>query len=364
MIEKPRARSALAAIVATAFGLTLLLFAAPADAHQVGLSQGQYTFEAGQAVAHVVLSRTDVLSLVPSADTDRDGQLGAAELTAIEPTLADRFEKEVLPSRGGHPCTLESFRATLTEEDGAEATATYTCEAQFGEAKVDLPLLASLGVGHRQVAKITSGASTSEALLHKDARTLGMEIPTSNATLAFEFVKLGLEHILTGFDHLAFLFGLVLLRARLRSLLATITAFTIAHSVTLGIAVLGVWAPSPTYIEPMIALSVAYVGAENFFAKSGDDRWRITLPFGLIHGFGFAGALGEVGLPKPQIPLALGMFNVGVELGQLLVLAAVLPMLVVARKRLSWFEGRGVQVLSAVLVLIGVGWFIERTLLS
>lgn len=363
MVESARTQSARASLVAIALGFAFLFTVDIARAHQVGLSQGRYTFEEGSAVALVILSRGDVLALSPSADADHDGKLSEGELSLIEPSLADRFEKEVVASRAGHACSLEAFQMRLTEEDGAEASATYECEARFGDAKIELPLLQSLGVGHRHVAKLTSGGRTNEGLLHKDSPSLGMEIETSNATLAFEFVKLGLEHILTGFDHLAFLLGLVLLRARLRSLLATITAFTVAHSVTLGLAVLGVWAPSGTYIEPMIALSVAYVGVENFFAKSGEDRWRITLPFGLIHGFGFAGALGEVGLPKPQVPLALATFNIGVELGQLFVLAAVLPLLVIARKRLPWFEGKGVQLLSGALVVVGVGWFVERTLL-
>jgi hypothetical protein len=141
--------------------------------------------------------------------------------------------------------------------------------------------------------------------------------------------------------------------------LLVVTAFTLAHSITLGLAVLGVWAPSPRIVEPLIALSVAYVGVENQFVKDAEKRWRITFPFGLIHGFGFAGALGEIQLPKADIPKALLGFNLGVEVGQLGILAVVLPMIMHARKR-EWFEKRGVRHASWAIAALGLVWFVLR----
>jgi hydrogenase/urease accessory protein HupE len=170
---------------------------------------------------------------------------------------------------------------------------------------------------------------------------------------------MGIEHILTGYDHLVFLFGLVLLGGRPRAIVLVITAFTVAHSITLALATLGVWAPSPRIVEPAIALSIAYVGAENFFVTTAERRWRITFPFGLIHGFGFAGALREIGLPKAQVPEALVLFNLGVEMGQLAVLALVLPLIYWLR-RFEWFRGRGVKGLSAAILLVGLFWFVNR----
>jgi hypothetical protein len=144
-----------------------------------------------------------------------------------------------------------------------------------------------------------------------------------------------------------------------RSLIGVITAFTIAHSITLALATLDVWSPSPRFVEPAIALSIAYVGFENFHVKSAEKRWRITFPFGLIHGFGFAGALREIGLPRPQVPTALVLFNVGVEAGQLAVMAVLLPVIFTLRKR-PWFARYGVNVLSAAVVVAGVAWFADR----
>src|SRR5262249_14935447 len=112
-------------------------------------------------------------------------------------------------------------------------------------------------------------------------------------------------------------------------------------------------------VEPAIALSIAYVGVENFFVKDAGGRWRITFPFGLVHGFGFAGALAEIALSRAEIPRALLAFNLGVEAGQLGVLAIVLPLIVVARKK-PWFRDRGVKLLSAAIAGAGVLWFVLR----
>jgi hydrogenase/urease accessory protein HupE len=170
---------------------------------------------------------------------------------------------------------------------------------------------------------------------------------------------MGIEHILTGYDHLVFLFGLVLLRARVKELLAVVTAFTVAHSITLAIATLGFFTPSPKFVEPAIALSIAYVGIENFFVKDASKRWRITFPFGLIHGFGFAGALAEINLPRAQVPVALVTFNLGVEAGQLFAMSLVVPMVMLIRQK-EWFEPKGVRVLSGAVALAGGIWFVMR----
>jgi hypothetical protein len=140
-----------------------------------------------------------------------------------------------------------------------------------------------------------------------------------------------------------------------------VTAFTIAHSISLASAVLGVWAPSSRIVEPAIALSIAYVGIENFFVKDASKRWRITFPFGLIHGFGFAGALQEIALPRASVPSALLSFNLGVEAGQLAVLAVLLPLVLFLRGR-TWFEPRGVQILSGAVAVAGGIWFVSRVI--
>ena len=152
------------------------------------------------------------------------------------------------------------------------------------------------------------------------------------------YTILGIEHILSGFDHLLFVLALVLLVQGTRRLLVTVTAFTAAHSLTLAGATLGwVQVPGPP-VEASIALSIVFVASEIVHTRQGRYSvtqrypWVVAFTFGLLHGFGFAGALAEVGLPQSSIPIALLFFNVGVEIGQLLFVGAVLGVIAVGRR--------------------------------
>ena len=158
------------------------------------------------------------------------------------------------------------------------------------------------------------------------------------ATVATAYLVHGIEHILLGYDHLLFVLALILIVPKLRVLVATVTAFTLAHSITLALATLGfVHVPAPP-TEAAIALSILLLACEIVRSSSGQPSftarwpWFVAFAFGLLHGFGFASALAEVGLPKGDIPLALFAFNVGVELGQLAFIAAVLIAMRLARR--------------------------------
>jgi len=156
--------------------------------------------------------------------------------------------------------------------------------------------------------------------------------------IAAEYLRLGTEHILFGIDHLLFVLGLLLLVRSAGLLIKTVTAFTVAHSITLAMATLGFVRVPQAPVEAVIALSIMYVASE--LARQGRGRegltsqypWLVAFAFGLLHGFGFAGALAEVGLPQTDIPLALLLFNLGVEAGQLLFVAAVLTLLWLGRQ--------------------------------
>jgi hydrogenase/urease accessory protein HupE len=151
--------------------------------------------------------------------------------------------------------------------------------------------------------------------------------PSGARAVAGTYLRLGVEHILLGVDHLLFVLGLILLSRSLRSLLATITAFTAAHSVTLALAALGVLRVPGPPVEATIALSIVFVARELLSTSpslAARRPWLVALTFGLLHGLGFAGALARIGLPAREVPLALATFNVGVELGQLAFIAAAL----------------------------------------
>ena len=164
-------------------------------------------------------------------------------------------------------------------------------------------------------------------------------IPAGQSTwaVAATYLNLGVEHILVGVDHLLFVLALMLIARNTRELVKAITAFTVAHSITLAAAALGFVHVPPKPVETAIALSIAFVALEIIRARDGESGiaarapWLVAFTFGLLHGFGFAGALSEVGLPAGNIPVALLFFNVGVEIGQLLFVAVVLSLAALVR---------------------------------
>lgn len=165
-----------------------------------------------------------------------------------------------------------------------------------------------------------------------------------------------------GFDHILFVLGLFLLGAELRPLLWQITSFTIAHSITLALSIYGIFSLSPQIVEPLIALSIAYVAIENI-VTSELKPWRpvVVFAFGLLHGLGFAGVLSELGLPRNEFLTALVSFNLGVELGQLAIVGAAL-LLVGWFRHKNWYRSRIVIPASLVIGLVGLWWAVERTL--
>jgi hypothetical protein len=175
------------------------------------------------------------------------------------------------------------------------------------------------------------------------------------------YVWLGFTHIVPlGIDHVLFVLGIFLLSARLGPLLAQVTAFTIAHSLTLGLAMYGVVSLPAAVVEPLIALSIVYVAVENVLGRGlGRFRLAVVFAFGLLHGLGFAGVLSELGLPRGQFLLALLGFNVGVELGQLAVIAAAFVAVFWWRRR-DWYQRRVVVPASLVIAAFGLFWAVQR----
>jgi hydrogenase/urease accessory protein HupE len=176
-----------------------------------------------------------------------------------------------------------------------------------------------------------------------------------------KFVPAGIHHILIGPDHLLFLIGLLLLGGTLRQLTVVVTSFTIAHSITLTLAALNLVTPPARIIEPAIALSIVYVGFDNLLVRGGRDmRAWIAFTFGFIHGFGFANVLREMELPRRALGWSLFSFNVGVEIGQLIVVVAVASALAALRSRSEALGQRLAFAGSVVVIVAGAFWFIQR----
>jgi hydrogenase/urease accessory protein HupE len=187
------------------------------------------------------------------------------------------------------------------------------------------------------------------------------------------FVVSGVEHILIGPDHILFLIGLLLLGGTVSRLALIVTSFTIGHSITLSLAALDIVSPSARYIEPLIALTIVVVGADNLLVLKGnkseahqaaDIRAWLAVAFGLIHGFGFAYVLKEFGLPQAALGWSLFAFNLGVEIGQLMIVAVVAGTLTLIRQRSQHTARQTAWVGSAGVILAGVYWFVQRVFLT
>jgi len=176
-----------------------------------------------------------------------------------------------------------------------------------------------------------------------------------------KFIPAGVHHILIGPDHLLFLVGLLLLGGSIRQLLIVVTSFTVAHSITLSLAALNIVTPPARLIEPAIALSIVYVGADNILAKGGRDvRGWIAFTFGFIHGFGFASVLREMDLPRRALGWSLFSFNIGVEIGQLFVVVLVATAFTMLRARSEWSRRHLAFAGSIVVMAAGAFWFVQR----
>jgi hypothetical protein len=180
------------------------------------------------------------------------------------------------------------------------------------------------------------------------------------------YLSLGIEHILTGFDHLLFVFALILLIHDRWMLIKSVTAFTVAHSITLAGSVLGYASLAQKPVEASIALSIAFVAREIVKSGSGEQGasrlhpWLVTFAFGLLHGFGFAGALKEIGLPQSDVPLALLMFNLGVEVGQLIFIGAVSTMIYGARRLIEVPMHRARTAMGYAIGITAASWLMAR----
>ena len=268
----------------------------------------------------------------------------------------------------GRPCAPPAdVQAAMDGPDGVTVQGSWTCESQPERLTVRVGFIDSFPMGHTHLSKITLGAGEiAQRVAQADEPSFDVQHTTGPLQAAGRFTLLGVEHIFTGYDHIAFLVALLLLGGTLRELVRIVTAFTVAHSITLALAALEILSPSSRIVEPMIAVSIIFVGLEDLWALRArraaaalSHRWMITFAFGLIHGFGFASVLRELQLPRKSLAIGLVTFNLGVELGQLCIVAAMLPLLAWLRRK-PWFAQTGVRALAAIISALGAFWLVQR----
>lgn len=331
----------------------LTLTAATAFAHDPGLSAIELRFAGSELKAHLTFARSDVAALVSIEDHARLESLAREAITVSVDELY-----------------LNAGTATVSFDDsnGVHFHLTFP-DAAGAKLQLRSLLLPRLSAGHRQFLALrgnddaTLGGRLLDATNNLYELKLSEVAQSRAASQSFsQFLALGGLHILTGWDHLAFLLALLIVGSSLREAAKIITSFTLAHSLTLSLATLDVVSLSPSIVEPLIAASIIYVGLENLWRKEPQRRWLLTFAFGLVHGFGFATALKESGVGSgANALLPLFAFNSGVELGQLAVAALALPLIWKLRAK-SVFVTRGVPVCTTIIILAGGYWLIERTL--
>ena len=356
-------RSTIGRQPAKAFALILLLgWAGLADAHTGGMT-GFATITISEKSVRYSLTLSDVPP-GPLAEQMHLGQSGATP--DYRPLITTVSEKIHLASDGS-ACSAAEGRIVPPSATSVSITGTvdFNCPGEIRKLTIRDDMSEALGSNQHTLALIVWSGGSQQFAFGTDARETSVVVAEeAHASRgAGSFFPLGIEHILTGYDHLLFLLALMLRGGGLWSLLKIITAFTIAHSITLALAALDVVVLPSVLVESVIALSIAYVALENLLPRYAvSRRWAVSFLFGLVHGFGFSSVLREIGLPKENLLLSLLNFNLGVEAGQLTVVLLVVPILM--RLKSKPWEPRMVATVSGVILAVGLVLFVDRAFLG
>jgi hydrogenase/urease accessory protein HupE len=363
------------------FGLASLMilsivpmFPTSAHAHQFDLTTARIVVNVDRTV--------DVQVAMKGGDADRvahghivDDATGLVRQDALVDAAATIgayvTANAVILGENGQPCEPD-LPAVTPDNDGVDVRVRWLCNSQPGKLRYRNTTLLDVSPTARQVVLMGSGADVAQDLLDASRREIRLAeiVRPSLREVMQRYIGAGIEHIFLGYDHIAFLIAVVLWARRLWPVVKVVTAFTVAHSITLSLAVLDIVRIPSAIIEPAIAASVVYVALENFLSRRVDERWHDTFAFGLIHGFGFASALQEFGLPRDALVPALAAFNFGVEIGQVAIVCLVLPVLlgfdrVLApgddSKTAPFRRATAVYPISAAITALATFWFLSRT---
>jgi hypothetical protein len=363
--------------------LMLSLFlscALPAQAHKASDSYLSLSVHGERIEGQWDIALRD-LEMAVGLDANGDAAISWDELRARHAAIAAYALARLKLSSGGAACPLR-VTAHLVDRhtDGAYAVMRLqgACPQAVAALGVDYQLLFDIDPQHKGLLRLTHGATTSSAIFAPDAGSQLLQLAEASRWRQFaDYVRHGVWHIWIGFDHILFLVSLLLpavlvrhegrwqgretLKASVLDVLKIVTAFTLAHSLTLTLAALGALSLPSRLVESAIAASVVLAALNNLWPLV--HRWRalVAFAFGLIHGFGFASVLADLGLPQGALVLSLVGFNVGVELGQLAIVAAFLPLAYLLRRGLFY---RRVVLTggSALIVVLATVWLAERAL--
>ena len=301
--------------------------------------------------------------IIPGTGPASEGKLSHAAIVAREAAILDWLAADLRLRSGGRDCTPQIVELVGPDtNDDVQIVLEYACPTEVRTLRVEFHPFDRALPDFRNIVSVRTARGSSGFVFSPGEQLLVVgEQPEPGGTASHgfsAFFRLGARHIWTGYDHLLFLLAVLLLGGSLGRLAAIVTAFTVAHSITLSLAVLELVSLPPGPVELAIALSIVWVAAENLLTTRADRRWALTFVFGLIHGLGFASVLEQAGLPAGTVATPLVGFNLGVEAGQLVVVCAVVPLL---RLLVRGAAERGVQlVLSWAILTAGLLWAVER----
>ena len=352
------------------------LLAAPAAAHTLSVSHLDIVVSSrgGGARVQLDLAIKDLALTLP-LDANHDEVVTWGELQAVRGSLQQLVSSGLRISTARGECALvPSGLAARRYDEGAYATVLLDARCPSGGAvTVRYGLIFDRDPQHRALITVRRGDQVATGIARADAPRV--TIPLGGGNPLADFLREGIHHILVGYDHLAFLMSLLLpaslvrtgrrwqpstsLHASLVHILGIVTAFTVAHSITLSLAALGWITPATRWVESGIALSVLLAALNNVWPVVTRRAWTLAFGFGLVHGFGFAGALTELGLPKGARLASLFGFNLGVEAGQLAVVCLALPVLYLLRDR-AWYPRWAMPLASMAIATIAAWWMVQR----
>jgi len=337
----------------------------PTAAHQANTSITDIVLRDGQMRIRFILGERTLLQGFSSIDTNEDGVLWRPEIVAGVPQVFDHIEANYTVIFDSQFVILERGTGSFRLDSDGDPVMELTFSAPFKRLPYELSIKADFftifDASHRNFSKILLPNSPVRQVVFSrqhNTETFVLSERVSLLSQVGQFVVSGIEHIFEGYDHIMFLLALIVVGSRLVNLIKIVSAFTIAHSITLILVALEIIILPDKWIEVGIALSIAYVALENFWMRNTGHRWILTFFFGLIHGFGFANVLREVGLPTEGLIASLLAFNVGVELGQIVIVAVAFPLILWLSRQP--YQRKVVLGISTFILLFGLGWFIER----
>lgn len=347
-------------------------FAAIAGAHEIGTTRVSARFDEGRYAIEIV---TDAASLIEKLDAMAGSSPGSSAAQMNAAAIYDRlvargdiFRQRVTVAFDGEAARPAiQYRVSPASDAMSPPVATIRLTGDLPDGARHFSWSYSWTFASYALSVINRGTASASEWLEggQTSAPIPLTAPPhtiGRTTVAWRYLVLGFTHIVPhGLDHMLFVLGLFLLSGRLRTVLAQVSAFTVAHSITLGLSIYGVIAVPSAIVEPLIAVSIAYVAIENVLLNELKP-WRIALvfAFGLLHGLGFAGALRELGLPRAEFMTALLTFNAGVETGQLAVIAAAFAIVGWHCRNQTWYRQRIVVPASLLIACIALYWTVER----